>query len=168
MNGYVWGVVLLLVFVVPVTARAQAYQFTVSGNSLTSNVPMNEVSPRAFRHFERQFGVITNTNWYKNGVGYIVRFSAADSSQYYVYISKRGFVFKTVIQFAVSSVPRDVRVAMAHYARGSNILFAGELIDGIKPLYEVGLIDASRVRIVDMRDGDIQTVCEYNCGPRQK
>jgi hypothetical protein len=163
MNWHVWGLVLLLVFFVPATNRAQeaGYRFMVSGDSLTSNVPMNEISPQAFRHFEKQFGVVASTTWYKYGNGYLVRFSALDSSQYYIYISRRGILSKTIISFTVSNVPREVRAAMAAYDRGGYILFAGELLEGEKPLYEVGLADASMVRIVDMKDGNVQMVYEY-------
>lgn len=151
----------ILLYLAPARAGAQDFQFAVSGDSLSSNVPMNEISPRAFRHFEQAFGVVAVTTWHKHANGYLVKFSAADSSVYYVYITKRGVPYKTVIVFAVSSVPREVRAAMAAFDHGGSILFAGELLDGTKPLYEVGLQDASEVRVVDMRDGEIETVCEY-------
>jgi len=163
-NGYLWGALLLLAFLIPVMVRAQGggYRFLVSGDSLTSNVPMNEISPRAFRHFEQQYGVVAATQWFKYGTGYLVKFSTVDSSQYYVYITNRGMVYRTVVLFAVSGVPRDIRIAMASFDRDGYILFAGELIEGEKPLYEVGLEDAAKVRIVDLRDGEIKTVCEYS------
>jgi hypothetical protein len=163
MNWFVWSVVLTLLFFVPQTTRAQTagYRFLVSDDSLTSNVPMNEISPQAFRHFERGYGRITATYWSKYAGGYLVRFYTADSTQYYVYLSRHGVLGKTVIYFTPSGVPHDVRAAMEQYDRGGSILFAGELIDGQETLYEIGLLDGSEVRIVDLRDGDIQAVCEY-------
>ena len=154
----------MLLYLVPMKMRAQDFQFVVSGDSLTSNVPMNEISPKAFRHFEQQFGVVAVTSWHKYLKGYMVTFPAADSSVYYVYMTRRGTPYRTVIVFTISGVPREVRAAMAAYDHGGSILFAGELLQGEKPLYEVGLEDASTVRIVDMRDGEIQTVCEYKRG----
>src|SRR6266566_1167947 len=44
------------------------------GNTVNSNVPLNEISIHAFRHFHKMFPQASDEYWVKTGEGYIVSF----------------------------------------------------------------------------------------------
>lgn len=164
MNRFVLSVALLLSMTCANSADGQtnAYHFSVAGDSLTSNVPMNEINPRAFRHFERDFGEVPATNWFKNDGGYYVTFTTSDSTHYYVYISRHGSPYKTVVYFSPASLPPDLKAIIFNLYAGCTILYAAELQYEQRSQYEVCLLENSREKIIDVYDGEIRTTSEFN------
>src|SRR6516225_2038584 len=69
-------VVFVLLFI-PFTIHAESGSAWSDGGPVTSNVPLNEVSVRAYRFFHKQWPAITNEAWYKTDKEFIVTFSKA-------------------------------------------------------------------------------------------
>lgn len=72
-------------------------QWALADDTVTSNVPMNEISLRAFRNFKKNYGVVPYSQWRKGPEGYVVTFYDADSVQYYLYYTIQGGINKTVV-----------------------------------------------------------------------
>ncbi len=51
-----------------------SYRYPFSNGIFTSNVPLNEISPRAFRHFLKTFPQINDEKWTMTSQGIVASF----------------------------------------------------------------------------------------------
>jgi len=132
------------------------YHFTADDEYVTSNVPLNEISARAFRNFIRTFGFVPAAIWRKEDQGYTVRWYTGDSVGYIVHYTPRGMLFDTHVYFTPRNAPKEIRNDMKQLYPEYSILFVNELADGEHPLYEVGLTGDGLTLIVDVKDKAVQ------------
>lgn len=138
------------------SAQLINYHFTADNAYVTSNVPLNEISARAFRHFVKNFGDVPTAVWRKEAKGYTVRWYTSDSIGYIVHYSPHGMFFDTHIYYTALNAPADVRAEMGHLYPQYTLLFVNELAEVDHPLYEVGLAHEGRMLIVDLKDKAIE------------
>jgi len=134
------------------------YHFPAPDDSLTTNVPLNEISTRAFRHFVKDFGHIPSATWRKGERGYSVKFYSADSVLHIVDYDLRGGRCDDHLYYNDANAPADIRAWMARVYSGDSILFVNELNDGSKSIYNVGLTAKGELRIVEIRNEEIRTI----------
>lgn len=140
------------------TAQLVTYHFPANDDSLITNVPLNEISTRAFRNFVKAFGYVPSAIWRKGDRGYAVRFYSADSVLHIVDYDLRGHLCDDHLYYNEENAPVDIRNWMMRVYSGSSILFINELDNGIKPIYNVGLIENDELRIVEIRNDESKTI----------
>lgn len=141
-------------------ARSQliSYQFDIDHKSLTTNVPLNEISARAFRNFVKTFGYVSGSIWRKQRQGYSATFYSADSALYVSHYSNRGRPAGIYVYYTGGNAPADVRSLMRYLYTGDQILYVDEFRSGAQSLFEIGLEEGGQLRVVQQKDGDVKTV----------
>lgn len=158
MNRILASTMVILFFLSGPRTSAQLinYHFSADDQYLTSNVPLNEISARAFRNFIKNFGYVPAAVWRKEDQGYTVRWYTTDSVGYIVHYTLRGMLFDTHVYYMPKNAPPEIRSEMGHLYPEYTLLFVNELADGEHPLYEAGLIHNGLMLIVDMKDRAVQ------------
>jgi hypothetical protein len=159
MNRILLLAVIILPFLSGPRASAQqliAYHFTADNQDVTSNVPLNEISTRAFRQFIKAYGFVPSAVWRKEEQGYAVRWFDRDSIGYVVHYTLRGALSDTHIYYTPRNAPPEIRTQMGRLYPAYDLLFVNELADAGHPLYEVGLGNQRLMLIVDVKDASVQ------------
>jgi len=160
MNRIVTSAALAVLLLSALQGAAQlvTYHFPINNDSLITNVPLNEISTRAFRNFVKCFGFRPSAEWRKGPGGYSVRFYSADSAVYTVMYSVRGAPLETHVSYTRANAPDNVRSVIGNLYTGSSILFVEELDRGTRSIFQIGLVRQDVVQIVEMNDGETKTV----------
>jgi hypothetical protein len=148
------------------SAQLISYHFTADDAYVTTNVPLNEISARAFRHFIKSFGFVPKAVWRKVEQGYSVTWFAADSIRYEVHYTPRGMLSDTHVYYTSQNAPPEVRDQMNHLYPKYRVLYVNELEDDGHPLYEVGLADGALMLVVDVKDMEVRAE-QYYVAPAQ-
>ncbi|HXD77134.1 MAG TPA: hypothetical protein VN616_04965 [Puia sp.] len=144
------------------SAQTFDYHFSPDNESLTANVPLNEISARAFRNFVKSYGYIPGAIWHKREGGYSVMFHTPDSVLYVVHYSTHGRPCDTHVFYTAKNAPPAVSMAVKNvYGRG-DILFVTKFDDGVKAIFEIGLLQGDRLRVVEDKNGDVNSVQVFN------
>jgi len=147
------------------SAQFVTYHFPAHDDSVISNVPLNEISTRAFRNFVKNYGFIPSATWRKGPGGFTVRFFTPDSVLHIVRYDPHGRLFEDLLYYNEDNAPVDIRRSMARLYAGYSLLFVNQLDDGGgRPVYDVGLTENDQLRIVKIqKDGtmDVQVVSPY-------
>jgi hypothetical protein len=134
--------------------------FNGSGNGLTSNVPLNEINTRAFRHFHRLFPSATDgEHWFKSPDGYQVSF-LLDAQPHQAYFDRRGSYLYSLRYYGGKEIPRAagdlIKIKYPDYEIG----VVTEITDGEKTFFLVRIANPSFVRTLSVCDGRIDMIEE--------
>jgi hypothetical protein len=124
---------------------------------IRSNVPLNEISTHAFRHFHRQFRDAKEENWDKTDDGYIVWFTE-NAHRNQAYYDRRGSFLYTLKYMAGPDVPNDLRERVNHRYPGYSINVVTEVNTGDKIVYLVNMIGDHCIQTVSVHDGMMEVV----------
>ncbi len=142
-------------------AQSFTYRFDSDKDSLTTNVPLNEISTRAFRNFIKTFGDIPAATWTKRAGGITVRFYTPDSVQYLVQYSRNGHPLTTHVYYTDKNAPTrvcaDIKYRYPEYA----MLFVNELDNDAAPIFEVGLLDDTEFLLVQVKNDEVTPVRSF-------
>jgi hypothetical protein len=138
------------------SAQLMTYHFTADNQDVTTNVPLNEISTRAFRNFINTYGFVSAAVWRKEKEGYAVRWFDTDSVEYIVHYTPRGRLADTHLYYTGQNAPREIRTLMGRLYPAYDLLYVNELEDSAHPLYEVGLADNRLMLIVDVQDKEVR------------
>jgi len=134
------------------TAQFVTYHFPAHDDSVITNVPLNEISTRAFRNFVKNYGFVPSATWRKGPGGFTVRFFSRDSVLHIVRYDPHGRLFEDLQYYSEENAPVDIRRSMARLYAGYSILFVNQLDDGGgKSIYDVGLTGNYQLRIVEIQ-----------------
>ncbi|HEV2353956.1 MAG TPA: hypothetical protein VGR89_06925 [Puia sp.] len=160
MNRTLFAVVIVMSLLSDLRAKAQLirYQFEPDHEWLTTNVPLNEISARAFRNFVKSFGYIPGSVWRKQREGYSASFYTADSVLYVSHYSSHGRPNGIYVYYTGSNAPAEVRSDMTYLYAADRILYVDEYRNGEQPLYEIGLEEGGQLRVVQEKQGEIKTI----------
>ncbi len=76
-------------------------------NNMTSNVPLNEISIHAFRHFQKRYPLVSGESWLKTDGGYVVSFIENARRNQAHYDLKGGFLY-TIQYYSGKDIPAEV------------------------------------------------------------
>src|SRR5579872_4536653 len=160
MNGTLFAAVVATGLLCGVQANAQLirYHFEPDHQSLSTNVPLNEINARAFRNFVKSFGNVAGSVWRKQREGYSASFYTADSVLYVSHYSSHGRPNGVYVYYTGTNAPAEVRSDMAYLYARDRILYVDEFRNGEQSLFEIGLEEGSQLRVVRERQGEIKTV----------
>src|ERR1700722_16341589 len=89
-------------------AQGQIAMYSDPGNNFFSNVPINELSPRAYRRFHRLFrGVPAGESWFKYEKGYQVSFTLEQHHEF-AYFDPSGAFLYSLRYFEGSELSKDM------------------------------------------------------------
>lgn len=143
------------------SAQSFAYRFQPDHESLTANVPLNEISTRAFRHFVKTYGYLPAAVWTRRPGGLSVRFFTQDSVQYLIQYSVSGRLLNTHVYYTLKNAPRNVCAEVqARYPR-YDMVFINALEGDTAPIFEVGLLDDTEFLLVQVRNDEVTPVHSF-------
>jgi hypothetical protein len=145
-----------------IVAQELVYTYVVSGDSLSSNVPLNEINPKAFRHFTQSYGYVSSQEWRKYSNGFSVSFRSHDSTVYRVFYSLHGAAGIVHVYYTAAGTPTGLIDTLDPEYKGCRVVYSAGLIDGQKEMFEVGLLVNNKIRIVQVREGYTKTIIEYD------
>lgn len=160
------GLCMLLSVAVRVSGQDSVYAYQTDGNSFTSNVYLNQLPSKAFRHFRKNWPMVTGERWMKTGGGFSAYYGVPDSVYHHVLYDGAGHFEKALVYYAQGEAPAPLKASMKIACPDYTVLYASEMDEGEKKIYEVMLADAFSVKVVDVADDDITTVYEYRLGGR--
>jgi hypothetical protein len=142
---------ILASFLIPVFATGQLVA-TVSGDkpqhAFDSNVPLNEISVKAFRHFQRLFPTgATSEYWFKSNEGYKVSFNLNDHGLV-AYFDKHGAFLCSMKYYTQKEIPRETGDLVKSKYPGYSIEMVTEVYDGQMTFLRVQIANASSLRIL--------------------
>ncbi|MDP4256857.1 MAG: hypothetical protein Q8937_01380 [Bacteroidota bacterium] len=125
-------------------------------NKVRSNVPMNEISPRAFRHFRRNFRAVADENWYKSEQGYLVSFMVGPFRQQAWYHPDGSFMC-SVKYYSGKELDEQTDRQVHRQFPGYQVKVVTEITDDChKNFYLVTIEDPATVKTLFICDGTIE------------
>jgi len=145
-------------------ARPETPEYWDAGHTFSSNVPINELSPRAFRRFHRRFEAAgPGECWFKSADGYQVSFRLGGSHEF-AYFGLDGGFKCSVKYYQGSEVPADPGDVVKRRFPGYRIGVVTEVNDGQKIFYTVQILNPLFVKALTVCDGRIEVTNELNNG----
>lgn len=157
------------VFALPLFVAAQAGgpvppKYSDAGNHFSSNVPLNELNPRAFRRFHRRFeAAAPGESWFKSADGYQVSFTIG-GHHVFAYYDLSGVFKCSVKYYQGDESPADPCDIVKRRFPGYRIDVVTEVNDGQKTFYMVQILNPLFIKLVSVADGRIEIIRELNNG----
>ena len=127
------------------------------GNTMNSNVPLNEINIHAFRHFRRLFPSGTSGEyWFKSETGYQVSF-LLNAQRHQAYFSQQGTYLYSLKYYGGKEIPRSTGDLIQKKYPDYRIDVVTEITDGEKTFFLVRIINPSFVKTLSVSDGQIET-----------
>lgn len=158
------GLCMLISVAVRVSGQDSTFVYQTDGNSFTSNVYLNDLPSKAFRHFRKSYPDVTHEQWMKTGRGYSAYYGTQDSIFCHVLYDRSGHFEKALTYYAPGMIPKPLKESMRNACPEYTVLYTSEMDEGLKKTYEVLLADDASVKVIDVSDEDIRTVYEYRLG----
>lgn len=131
---------------------------------VSSNVPLNEINSRAWRHFHKLFpGAGSEEHWFASEDGYQVCF-LQNGYHYQAYFDGRGAYRYSLHYYEGREIPRDPGQMIAVTYPDFRIDVVTEVTDGVKTIYLVKLVNASTIRTLSVADGKMEVIEELTNG----
>ena len=144
MKKILWSVYVTALVLIPKYDHAQpvivvhsnetmiAYHYDDNKNSITSNVPLNELSTKAYRHFEKNYAEVNKETWTKVSAGTVVTFINNSAFCKIFYNTKGDFVY-SFKYYDQKNCSAELTKMIGHAYPGYTIISVVELFDGNKP-----------------------------------
>jgi hypothetical protein len=139
-------------------------RYSDPGNNFSSNVPINELSPAAYRRFHRRFREVpTGEYWFKYTEGYQVSFTL-DQHRAFAYFDHSGMFLYSLKYFDGKDLPRDMEWAVKRRFPDYKIDVVTEVYDGQKTFYMLQILNPDKIKVLTFVDGRIDVVNELHNG----
>ncbi|HMI62776.1 MAG TPA: hypothetical protein VK518_17785 [Puia sp.] len=136
------------------------YRYTDPENSISCNVPLNEINIHAYRRFHRLFPSGTTAEyWFKSAEGYQVSF-VQDALRHQAYFGLRGGFLYSLKYYAgakMAGVPAEL-VRRKYPDYGIDVVT--EITDGEKTFYLVKIINPASVKTLSVCEGKVELLEE--------
>lgn len=142
-------------------AMDSLYSYAINGGTFTSNVLLNDIKTRAFRHFLRNYPFAVNEEWIKYNDGYSVVFTAHDSILYHVYYDPTGRFREAFTFYTKDNMPLAIKQSITGRYKNYSVLFASAMNDGMRMIYNVTLTDNDMVKLVECYNGNVDIISQY-------
>jgi hypothetical protein len=121
-----------------------------------SNVPLNEISSSAYRHFQKLFPIgTTNEYWYASADGYQVSFQQS-GHQHQAFFDRHGAYRYSLLYYPGKEIPREpgdlVKAKYPEY----KIDVVTEITDGLKTFHLVKIVNPVSIKTLSVCDGEIE------------
>jgi len=136
-----------------------------NGGPIASNVPLNEISVRAYRYFHKAWPAIKDEVWYKTGKEYIVSFRN-DPHHKKAYFNLSGFFLYSIEYYPGKDLSADVAGVVQKKYPGYQIGIVTQVSNQEKAIYYLKIENSTSIKTLSFIDGKLE-VCEelINGGP---
>ena len=139
-----------------------AYTYNDDGNTISSNVPLNEINSHAWRNFNRLFPNVTGgENWIYSPKGYQVSFMQK-GLYYQAFFEEHGTYRYSLHHYAGKDIPREPGDLLKRKFPDYQLNVVTEITDGEKIVYLVRLVSPTKIMTATLCDGETQVVAEEN------
>ena len=136
------------------------YTYNDPGNSISCNVPLNEINIHAYRHFHRMFPTGTSGEyWFKSAEGYQVSF-VQEGLRHQAYFDLRGGFLYSLKYYAGAKMAVGPAEIIRKKYPDYGIDVVTEITDGEKTFYLVKIINPANVKTLSVCDGKIELLEE--------
>jgi hypothetical protein len=143
-------------------AKSSAFAYQEENNFFTSNVMLNVISPRAFRHFRRNYPAVSREQWSKNNGGFTVSFLDPDSTGFMIHYDAKGRYQNTLMYYQKKHIPLDIGSVVNYLYRDYAVFFVTGMNDGIRTIFDVALVNKKMVKTVEISgEGEVRMVNQY-------
>lgn len=137
-----------------------AYTYSDPGNTISSNIPLNEINGRAFRNFHHIFRHVSDgERWFYSGQGYQVSFTIR-GVYYQAFFDSHGGYRYSLHHYAGKEIPREAGDLIRRKYPDYQLDIVTEITDGDKIVYLIRLVGISSIKTVSLCDGDIELIGE--------
>ena len=134
------------------------------GNNFFSNVPINELSAKAYRRFHRRFREVpTGEYWFKYAQGYQISFML-DQHRSLAYYDQGGTFLYSLRYYAGTEFARDMTEFVQRRFPDYKIDVVTEVNNGQKIFYILQIMNVDNIKQVTVADGRIDVVRELTNG----
>jgi hypothetical protein len=154
----------------PVVAGVQGEvaRYSDPGNNFFSNVPINELSAKAYRRFHRRFREVqTGEYWFKYDEGYQVSFMV-DQHRETAYYDQQGMFTCSMTSFDAKDLPkdlpRDLMWAVHRRFPDYKLNVLTEVNDDQKTYYVLQILNPAYIKVLTVIDGRIDITNELTNG----
>jgi hypothetical protein len=147
-----------------VGGQGEIVKYSDPGNNFFSNVPINELSPAAYRRFHRRFREVpTGEYWFKYDQGYQVSFTL-DQHREFAYFDHSGMFLYTLKYYDGKDLPRDMEWVVKQKFPDYKIDVVTEVNDGQKTFFMLQIISPDKIKELTFVDGRIDVINELHNG----
>ena len=127
-------------------------------HSISSNVPLNEISTRACRQFYRLFPKADlGQYWYACSDGYQVSFTEK-GVHYQAWFDPRGGYRYSLHYYAGKDIPREPGDLLRRKYPDYQINVVTEITDGDRVVYLVRMVSATSIKTISVCEGEIEVI----------
>jgi len=139
-------------------------KYSDPGNNFSSNVPINELSPAAYRRFHRRFREVpTGEYWFKYAEGYQVSFTQ-DQHREFAYFDHSGMFLYSLKYYDGKDLPQDMEWVVKRKFPDYKIDVVTEVNDGQKTFYMLQIVNPDKIKVLTFVDGRIDVINELHNG----
>ncbi|HUB61961.1 MAG TPA: hypothetical protein VL978_14705 [Puia sp.] len=147
---------------IPGGGTGEAARYSDPGNNFFSNVPINELSPKAYRRFHRRFREVpTGEYWFKYPDGYQVSF-LLDQHREFAYFDQGGMFRYSLRYYDGKEAPKEMEAFVKRRFPDYRIDVMTEVNDGQKTFYMLQIMNPDKIKVVTVADGRIDIINELN------
>jgi hypothetical protein len=141
--------------------------YSEPGDVFRSNVPLNEINVRAFRHFRHRYAAgATAEYWFKSADGYQVSFNLSGHHQQ-AFFDLHGIFLYAMKYYDGKDLPRETGKIIKRRYPDYNIDVVTEITDGVKTFYRVQIVNPFFVKTLSVIDDRIEVTEELINGGGQ-
>lgn len=137
------------------------YKYDFQKRSFESNIPLNEVSAKAFRHFTKNYTGSNNETWIKTADGLMVVFRK-DSTLYKVFYTFPGRFLYSIKYYLTTNYPLVLNKIIGNTYPGYHIKNVVESFDGRKTDFDIQIINATTTRNIELANGETKITGEFD------
>ena len=161
----------LCLSIMPLADQAQAnsaapgrpfysYDSTALG-SFASNVPLNEISTRAFRYFLKNFPGVDNERWYRTDQGLSLIF-AEGQRLIKIYFSRKGDFMSSLKYYGRSEACTEIRRIASSLFPDYLIDIVTEKFDGRLLVYRVNMSGGTETKTFEVHNGEVVNIEDFS------
>jgi len=136
-------------------ASTASYRPDRGGNTINSNVPLNEISIHAYRDFQKMFPAVSGEYWLKTAEGYIVSF-AQNSFRNRVYFNLRGNFLCSEKCYGEKDLLPDTWMEIKTKYPDYRIDVVTEITNGVRTFYLLKIESYFSVKTISFIDGKME------------
>jgi hypothetical protein len=145
-------------------SKVEIAVYSDPGNNFFSNVPINELSAKAFRRFHRRFReVTTGEHWFKYAQGYQVSFILDQHHEFAYYDPSGGFLY-SLRYYNGNELSRDMVAAVKRRFPDYKVDVVTEVNDGLRTFYMLQIMNPDYIKLLTIADGRIDIISELTNG----
>ena len=148
------------VSVVNKNENGAAYYYHDSKNFITSNVPLNELNVKAYRHFEKNYPGIDNETWTKIINDTVVIFKSNTAFCKIFYNTKGDFVYSYIYYDEKNCFAELANRIDDIYLR-YKVIRVIELFDRDKSVFGINISNGEITKSLEMKNGELKFLNEY-------